>query len=79
MTIPICPRCNKSDETYAIAKCVGSAIEYFDEEGRSDGINTSAVEGTIGQRFTPSKTARCLHCKRIRRDLTVVDGRVVER
>ena len=78
MTIPICPHCGKSN-LYAKARILGSAIEYFDEEGESDGIDLSNIIDGTGLRFYPSKTVRCGECKKIRRDLTVVDGRVVKR
>jgi len=74
MTIPICPHCGMDNGTVAKARATGSAKEYFDKEGVSDGIEVSA-----GLHYVPSRTVRCSYCRKIRRDLTVLDGRVVER
>jgi cytochrome c peroxidase len=76
MTIPICPHCGDADEcVYARAKPRGSAKEYFyPEDGESAGIDLSD-----GLFFDPVKTVRCGRCHKIRRDLTVIDGRVVQK
>jgi len=66
MIIPVCPRCGGVGEVHAKAKCLNPAVEYFDEDGSE--VDISEV------RIRAYGAVRCNRCKRIRRDLMIVDG-----
>jgi len=72
-SIPPCPYCGKSNSTIVNARCSGWMQGTFDENGENieycnDGLISSLT-----------KTVRCDTCLKIRRDLTVIDGRVVQK
>jgi hypothetical protein len=73
MTIPICPRCGKSNTTIVNARCYGWMEGSFDEEGIEIEFDND------GLLLSLAKTVRCDLCGEIRRDLTVIDRRVVKR
>lgn len=68
---PICPHCNTVSAVFQKVQAHGKCERIFDRWGNQMEINTDDLW------FTRTKRMYCLHCKKYRSDLIVVDGDAV--
>jgi len=68
MNMPSCPHCGLTDSVYRNVRVSGRIKELFDElEYGGEMPNSDAIF------YSHPKTLRCLTCKKIRRDVMIVD------
>jgi len=71
--LPACPHCDRVAPVWRNVRAYGWAEEHFGPDGRSESMYVDEV------RYSDSQTLRCDNCNEIRRDLMVVDRRVVQK
>lgn len=71
--LPACPHCQSRDFVTRNCRAYGWAEEQFDEFGNRYCLHTDEKVFFDNR----SQTLRCGACGQIRRDLQVIDGRVV--